>query len=84
MVSCITSHGCVVGLCLSSSSSLTYVYFSLYSRHVFGEATFAANFMANWARTHWVRRHFMDTQGLPIGLSGIIHLDAQNVLHVMR
>lgn len=45
---------------------------------------FAANFMANWARTHWVGRHFMDTQGLPIGLSGIIHLDAQNVLHVMR
>lgn len=53
-------------------------------RHVFHEATSTANFLANWACSRLVSRHFSSPQDLPIGLLGILHLDTQVVPHVRR
>ena len=41
------------------------------------EATSAVDFLPNWACTHGVSRHFLCSQDISVGLSSILHLDAQ-------
>ena len=41
--------------------------FPIVVRHVLREATFAADFLANWACTHRVSRRFLSSRDLPVG-----------------
>lgn len=63
-------------VCTLTSSSLILV------RHVLREATSAANFLVNWACTHWINRHFLCSHDLSSSLFGILYLNAQIVPHV--
>ncbi|KAL9437128.1 hypothetical protein AB3S75_023048 [Citrus x aurantiifolia] len=53
-------------------------------RHVFREATFAADFLANWICTHKVHYRFISPRDIPAGLHSILHLDAHAVPHIRR
>lgn len=83
-VSCIHSYGPVRWdyvyslrrVCALISSFLILV------RHVFREATSATDFLVNWACTNRVNRHFLCSRDLPVGLSGILYLDAETSPHV--
>ncbi|KAL9445387.1 hypothetical protein AB3S75_018391 [Citrus x aurantiifolia] len=55
---------------------------SISIRHVFREATSAADFMANWACTHQTCQRFFNLSDLPTGLSGIIHLDTHGIPYI--
>lgn len=38
-------------------------------------------FLVNWACIHWVNRHFLGSQDLPISLTSIFHLDIREIPH---
>ncbi|KAH9710420.1 hypothetical protein KPL70_013480 [Citrus sinensis] len=57
---------------------------SVHVRHVLREATFATDFLTNWACSHRSSRRFFSLQELPRGLSGILRTDAQSIPHVRR
>lgn len=57
---------------------------SIVVRHVFREATYAADFLANWACSSCSSRRFFSVRDLPTGLSGILHMDTHAVPHIRR